>query len=73
MQSIAISLAFTAIYFVVFFLAIATLGLAAILAPLLALASLILLIIMIIQAAQGKWFKLPIIGDFAMKQSDPAP
>jgi uncharacterized membrane protein len=26
-------------------------------------------LIAIIQAAQGKWFKLPIIGDYAMRQS----
>lgn len=37
--------------------------------PLLWLASVILWLLCVINAAQGKWFKLPIVGDFAMKQS----
>jgi uncharacterized membrane protein len=37
--------------------------------PLLGLAFFVVWLITILKASKGEWFKLPIIGDFAMKQS----
>lgn len=46
-----------------------TFGLFALVFGLLHLVLFVLWLIGIISAAQGKWFKIPIIGDFALKQS----
>jgi uncharacterized membrane protein len=43
-------------------------GLFLLLYQLIGLGLLVVMIIMIVQAAQGKWYRLPIIGDFAAKQ-----
>ena len=40
-----------------------------ILIPLVQLASLVVWIICMVKAYQGAWFRLPVIGDFAAKQS----
>ena len=42
---------------------------AVILSPLVSLVFFILWLICIVSAAQGKWFKLPVIGDFAEQQA----
>jgi uncharacterized membrane protein len=44
-------------------------AMAHLLSELVNLAFLIVWLICIIQASQGKWFKLPVVGEFALKQS----
>jgi uncharacterized membrane protein len=44
-------------------------AMAHLLSELVNLAFLIIWLICIIQASQGKWFKLPVVGEFALKQS----
>lgn len=73
MQSILLSVAIMALYFVVGILivpmAFASLGFVFLLLNVLWIAILVLWIYMIVQAAQNKVFKLPLIGDMAAKQA----
>ena len=64
MQSICFSLALFVLSFVLVFIPI--IGWIAL--PLVQLGGLILWIVFMIQAYQGKWFRAPVIGDFAAKQ-----
>ena len=61
MQSILVSVAM--------FLVSVVLSFMPLLAPLVNLASLALWIVCMIQAYQGKWFRLPVVGDIAAKQA----
>ena len=64
-QSIALAVVWFALNIVFAFIPI----LHFILIPLLGLAMFVLWLITILKAAKGEWFKLPVIGDFALTQS----
>ena len=61
MQSILLSAAL--------FVLLVVLVVVPVLIPLVNLAGLVLWILCMVQAFQGKWFKLPVIGDIAAKQA----
>ncbi len=80
MQSILLSVVLMVLWFVVFMISLFAIGTAtqtggfmfiaiSCLSWIVLLGYLVLLVVCIIQAATGKWFKLPIIGDFAAKQA----
>jgi uncharacterized membrane protein len=64
-QCISFAVVLTVIHIVLLFIPI----IGWILSALVSLASLLLWIMVILKASKGEWYKLPIIGDFAMKQS----
>lgn len=72
MQSILVSVAIIVVYMVVFILSLLpVIGLiACFLNPLIGLAAFVLWIILLIQAFQGKYFKLPVIGDYAERYAN---
>jgi uncharacterized membrane protein len=73
MQSILLSLTFIVLWFIFYVLLIpmllSGLGGLLLLMPFVWLLGFALVIVCIVQAATGKWFKLPLIGEIAMKQS----
>jgi uncharacterized membrane protein len=69
MQCIGLTVASVVLHFAVGLLAFALHGLTFMLSSLVSLAFLILWLICIVSAAQGKWFKVPVIGDFAQQQA----
>jgi uncharacterized membrane protein len=64
-QCIAFAVVLTVIHIVLLFIPIV----GWILSALVTLASFVIWLITILKASKGEWFKLPIIGDFAMSQS----
>jgi uncharacterized membrane protein len=69
MQCIGLTLASIVLHFAIGLLAFVLHGLTFMLSSLVSLAFFILWLICIVSAAQGKWFKVPVIGDFAQQQA----
>ena len=69
MQCIGLTVASVVLHFAIGLLVFVLHGLTFMLSSLVSLLFFILWLICIVSAAQGKWFKLPIIGDFARKQA----
>jgi uncharacterized membrane protein len=69
MQCIGLTVASVALHFAIGLLVFVLHGLTFMLSSLVSLGFFILWLICIISAAQGKWFKVPVIGDFAQQQA----
>ena len=69
MQCIGLTVASVVLHFAIAMLVFILHGLTFMLSSLVSLCFFILWLVCIVSAAQGKWFKVPIIGDFAQKQS----
>ena len=69
MQCIALTVASVVLHFAIAMLVFILHGLTFMLSSLVSLCFFILWLVCIVSAAQGKWFKVPVIGDFAQKQS----
>jgi uncharacterized membrane protein len=69
MQCIGLTVASVVLHFAVGMLVFILHGLTFMLSSLISLGFFVLWIICIVSAAQGKWFKVPVIGDFAQKQA----
>jgi len=65
MQAICFSLAMMAISFALMFIPL----IGWVLIPLVQIGTFVIWIICMVQAYQGKWFRLPVIGDVAAKQA----
>jgi uncharacterized membrane protein len=69
MQCIGLTLASVVLHFAIGLLVFVLHGLTFMLSSLVSLGFFILWLICIVSAAQGKWFKAPVIGDFAQQQA----
>ena len=69
MQCIGLTVASVVLHFAIAMLVFILHGLTFMLSSLVSLCFFILWLVCIVSAAQGKWFKVPVIGDFAQKQS----
>jgi uncharacterized membrane protein len=69
MQCIGLTVASVVLHFAIAMLVFILHGLTFMLSSLVSLGFFVLWIICIVSAAQGKWFKVPVIGDFAQKQA----
>lgn len=69
MQCIMLTLASVLIHFAIALLVVVLHGFTFMLSSLVSLGFFVLWLICIVSAAQGKWFKVPVIGDFAQQQS----
>jgi uncharacterized membrane protein len=69
MQCIGLTIASVVLHFGIAMLVFILHGLTFMLSSLVSLVFFILWILCIVSAAQGKWFKVPVIGDFAQKQA----
>ncbi|HTW82048.1 MAG TPA: DUF4870 domain-containing protein [Terracidiphilus sp.] len=71
-QSIFLSIAWAAVWIVLVVIGVIPLlnFLDIVLTPLVAIGFLIVWVIALVQAFQGKRFKLPVLGDFALKQAE---
>lgn len=69
MQCIGLTVASVVLHFAIGLLVFVLHGLTFVLSSLVSLGFFVLWLICIISAAQGKWFKVPVIGDFAQQQA----
>ncbi|MFL6429310.1 MAG: zinc-ribbon domain-containing protein [Acidobacteriaceae bacterium] len=69
MQCIGLTLASVVIHFAIALLVVVLHGFTFMLSSLVSLGFFVLWLICIVSAAQGKWFKVPVIGDFAQQQA----
>jgi uncharacterized membrane protein len=69
MQCIGLTLASVVIHFAIALLVVVLHGFTFMLSSLVSLGFFVLWLICIVSAAQGKWFKVPVIGDFAQRQA----
>ena len=69
MQCIGLTVASVVLHFAIAMMVFILHGLTFMLSSLVSLCFFILWLVCIVSAAQGKWFKVPVIGDFAQKQS----
>ena len=69
MQCLALTVASVVLHFAIAMLVVILHGFTFMLSTLVSLMFFILWLICIVSAAQGKWFKVPVIGDFAQKQA----
>jgi uncharacterized membrane protein len=69
MQCIGLTVASLVLHFAIGMLVYVLHGLTFVLSSLVSLGFFVLWIICIVSAAQGKWFKVPVLGDFAQQQA----
>lgn len=69
MQCLGLTVASVVLHFAIGLLVFALHGFTFILSSLVSLVFFVLWLICIVSAAQGKWFKVPILGDFAQQQA----
>ncbi|HEX4582605.1 MAG TPA: DUF4870 domain-containing protein [Acidobacteriaceae bacterium] len=69
MQCLGLTVASVVLHFAIAMLVVILHGFTFMLSTLVSLGFFVLWLICIVSAAQGKWFKVPVIGDFAQKQA----
>jgi uncharacterized membrane protein len=69
MQCIGLTVASVVLHFAIAMLVFILHGFTFMLSSLVSLCFFVLWLVCIVSAAQGKWFKVPVIGDFAQKQA----